>query len=111
MRREELYVADLADNTRAIREYLDGVSREQWDQDRLRRDAVLYLTTAKQTSSPRDLQDVAFSEVHTQIRAADVPGGGEPLAEAQHGGCGIDSGHAGTPVCGGTCGCPSLTWR
>ena len=32
MRREELYVADLADNTRAIREYLDGVSREQWDQ-------------------------------------------------------------------------------
>ena len=42
MRREELYVADLADNTRAIREYLDGVSREQWDQDRLRRDAVLY---------------------------------------------------------------------
>lgn len=42
MRREELYVADLADNTRAIQEYLDGVSREQWDQDRLRRDAVLY---------------------------------------------------------------------
>ena len=42
MRREELYVADLADNTRAIRDYLDGVSREQWDQDRLRRDAVLY---------------------------------------------------------------------
>jgi len=42
MRREELYVADLADNTRAIREYLDGVSREQWDQDQLRRDAVLY---------------------------------------------------------------------
>ncbi len=42
MRREELYVADLADNTRAIQDYVDGVSREQWDQDRLRRDAVLY---------------------------------------------------------------------
>ena len=42
MRREELYVSDLADNTRAIRDYLDGVSREQWDQNRLRRDAVLY---------------------------------------------------------------------
>jgi uncharacterized protein with HEPN domain len=42
MRREELYVADLADNTRAIRDYLDGISREQWDKDRLRRDAVLY---------------------------------------------------------------------
>ena len=34
MRRDELYIADLADNARAIREYLDGISREQWDQDR-----------------------------------------------------------------------------
>jgi uncharacterized protein with HEPN domain len=42
MRREDLYVADLVDNTRAVREYLDGVSREQWDRDRVRRDAVLY---------------------------------------------------------------------
>ena len=42
MRLEELYVADFADNTRAISEYLDGVSRVQWDQDPLRRDAVLY---------------------------------------------------------------------
>jgi uncharacterized protein with HEPN domain len=43
MRRDELYVADLVDNTRAIREYLDGIiSREQWDQDRVRRDAVVY---------------------------------------------------------------------
>ena len=43
MRRDELYVAaDLVDNTRAIREYLDGISREQRDQDRVRRDAVVY---------------------------------------------------------------------
>ena len=42
MRRDELYIADLADNARAIREYLDGISREQWDQDRVRRDAVVY---------------------------------------------------------------------
>ena len=42
MRRDELYIADLVDNTRAIREYLDGISREQWDQDRVRRDAVVY---------------------------------------------------------------------
>jgi len=41
MRRNELYVADLVDNTRAVREYLEGISREQWDQDRVRRDAVL----------------------------------------------------------------------
>lgn len=41
MRRDELYVADLVDNTRAIREYLDGIiSREQWDQDRVRRDGT-----------------------------------------------------------------------
>jgi hypothetical protein len=30
----------LVDNTRAVREYLDGISREQWD--RVRRDAVVY---------------------------------------------------------------------
>jgi uncharacterized protein with HEPN domain len=42
MRHDELYVADLVDGTRAIREYLDGVSREHWDEDRVLRDAVLY---------------------------------------------------------------------
>ena len=42
MRRDELYMADLVDNTQAVLEYLDGISRGQWDQDRLRRDAVLY---------------------------------------------------------------------
>jgi uncharacterized protein with HEPN domain len=42
MRREELYVADLVDNARVVQEYLAGVSRDRWDQDRVLRDAVLY---------------------------------------------------------------------
>jgi uncharacterized protein with HEPN domain len=42
MRHDELYVADLIDSTRAVREYLDGISREHWDEDRVLRDAVLY---------------------------------------------------------------------
>jgi uncharacterized protein with HEPN domain len=42
MRRDELYVADLVDSTRVVREYLDGISREQWDEDRVLRDAILY---------------------------------------------------------------------
>jgi hypothetical protein len=40
MRHDELYVADLVDSTRAVREYLDGISRKQWDDDRVLRDAV-----------------------------------------------------------------------
>jgi hypothetical protein len=35
MRHDELYVADLVDSTRAVREYPDGISREQWDEDRV----------------------------------------------------------------------------
>jgi hypothetical protein len=42
MRRDDLYVADLVDTTRAIREYLDSTGRAQWDEDRVLRDAVLY---------------------------------------------------------------------
>jgi uncharacterized protein with HEPN domain len=42
MQRDALYVADLVDSTRAIRDYLDGIRREQWDEDRVLRDAVLY---------------------------------------------------------------------
>jgi hypothetical protein len=42
MRHDELYVADLVDSTRAVCEYLDGISRERWDGDRVLRDAVLY---------------------------------------------------------------------
>ena len=40
MRREELYLADLVDNTRAVRRYLDGMTRERWDADGMLRDAV-----------------------------------------------------------------------
>jgi uncharacterized protein with HEPN domain len=42
MRRNSLYLADLVDSTRAIRDYLDGIGRERWDEDRVLRDAVLY---------------------------------------------------------------------
>lgn len=42
MRREELYLADLVDNARAVQEYLAGVARNRWDEDRVLRDAVLY---------------------------------------------------------------------
>ena len=41
MRREELYLAGLVDNARAVRRYLDGVARERWDEDSVLRDAVL----------------------------------------------------------------------
>jgi uncharacterized protein with HEPN domain len=69
MRRDELYVADLIDNTRAVREYLDGVSREQWDQDR---DAVLYrLLLLGETASalPDVLRDRYPDVAWRQIRA------------------------------------------
>jgi len=72
MRRDELYVADLVDNTRAIREYLDGVSREQWDQDRVRRDAVVYrLLLLGETASalPDILRDRYPNVAWRQIRA------------------------------------------
>src|ERR1700761_6830934 len=42
MRREELYLADLIDNARAVCRYLDGVTRERWDAEDILRDAVLY---------------------------------------------------------------------
>ena len=42
MRREELHLADLIDNARAVRGYLDGVTRERWDAEDILRDAVLY---------------------------------------------------------------------
>jgi uncharacterized protein with HEPN domain len=72
MRREELYVADLADNVRTIQEYLAGVSREQWDQDRLRRDAVLYrllLLGEIASALPDDFRDNYPEVAWRQIRA------------------------------------------
>ena len=55
MRREELYLADLIDNARAVRGYLDGVTRERWDAEDILRDAVLYrmlLLSALAISAP-----------------------------------------------------------
>ncbi len=40
MRREELYLADLIDNARAVRGYLDGVTRERWDAEDILRAAA-----------------------------------------------------------------------
>jgi uncharacterized protein with HEPN domain len=42
MQRDSLYIADLVESTRTVRDYLDGIRREQWDEDRVLRDAVLY---------------------------------------------------------------------
>ena len=42
MQRDALYIADLEESTRTVRDYLDGIRREQWDEDRVLRDAVLY---------------------------------------------------------------------
>jgi uncharacterized protein with HEPN domain len=60
MRREELYLADLLDNARAVRGYLDGVTRERWDTDGMLRDAVLYrmmLLGEIASALPDDLRD------------------------------------------------------
>ena len=70
MRREELYLADLIDNARAVRGYLDGVTRERWDAEDILRDAVLYrmLLLGEITSAlPDELRarypDVAWRQV------------------------------------------------
>jgi uncharacterized protein with HEPN domain len=72
MRREELYVADLVDNARAVQEYLDGVTRERWDTDRVLRDAVLYrmlLLGEIASALPDDLRDRYPDVAWRQIRA------------------------------------------
>lgn len=72
MPREELYVADLVDNARAVREYLDGVTRERWDADRVLRDAVLYrmlLLGEIASTLPDDLRDRYPDVAWRQIRA------------------------------------------
>jgi hypothetical protein len=45
MQRDALYIADLVESTRTVRDYLDGMSRERWDNDRVLRDAVLLLAS------------------------------------------------------------------
>lgn len=72
MRHDELYVADLVDSTRAIREYLDGISRERWDEDRVLRDAVLYrllLLGEIASALPDALRDRYPDVAWRQIRA------------------------------------------
>jgi uncharacterized protein with HEPN domain len=72
MRREELYLADLIDNTRTVRGYLDGVSRERWDADGMLRDAVLYrvmLPGEIASALPDDFRDRHPDVAWRQIRA------------------------------------------
>lgn len=72
MRREELYLADLVDNTRAVRGYLAGVTRERWDADGMLRDAVLYrmpLLGEIASALPDDLRDLHPEVAWRQIRA------------------------------------------
>ena len=72
MRHDELYVADLVDSTRAVREYLDGISREHWDEDRVLRDAVLYrllLLGEIASALPDALRDRYPDVAWRQIRA------------------------------------------
>src|SRR5580704_9676314 len=72
MRHDELYVADLVDSARAVREYLDGVSREHWDEDRVLRDAVLYrllLLGEIASALPDALRDRYPDVAWRQIRA------------------------------------------
>jgi len=72
MRRDELYLADFVDNVRAVQEYLDGVTRERWDSDRVLRDAVLYrmlLLGEIASSLPDDLRDRYPEVAWRQIRA------------------------------------------
>jgi uncharacterized protein with HEPN domain len=42
MQRDALYVADLVESSRTVRGSLDGIRREQWDEDQVLRDAALY---------------------------------------------------------------------
>jgi uncharacterized protein with HEPN domain len=72
MRREELYLADLIDNARAVRGYLDGVTRERWDAEDILRDAVLYrmlLLGEIASALPDELKDRYPDVAWRQIRA------------------------------------------
>jgi uncharacterized protein with HEPN domain len=72
MRREELYLADLIDNARAVRGYLDGVTRERWDAEDILRDAVLYrmlLLGEIASALPDELRDHYPDVAWRQVRA------------------------------------------
>ncbi len=72
MPREELYIADLVDNVRAVREYLHEVTRERWHADRVLRDAVPYrmlLLGEIASALPDDLRDRYPDVAWRQVRA------------------------------------------
>jgi uncharacterized protein with HEPN domain len=72
MRRDELYLADLIDDARAVRGYLDDVTRERWDADSMLRGAVLYrmlLLGEIASALPDDLRDRHPEVAWRQIRA------------------------------------------
>jgi len=72
MRRDELYVADLVDSARTVLEYMQGISRQQWDEDRVLRDAVLYrllLLGEIASALPDSLRDRYPDVAWRQIRA------------------------------------------
>jgi hypothetical protein len=58
MRHDELYVADLVDSTRAVREYLDGISREHWDRG----------GAAERSGGQLELQDTRELAPHLQAQ-------------------------------------------
>ena len=77
MRREELYLADLIDNARAVRGYLDGVTRERWDAEDILRDAVLYrmlllgeIASALPESEPTSLRQAPMAGVRQSSRVS-----------------------------------------
>jgi uncharacterized protein with HEPN domain len=72
MRREELYLADLIDNARAVRGYLDGVTPERRDAEGILRDAVLYrmlLLGEIASALPDELRDRYPDVAWRQVRA------------------------------------------
>lgn len=83
MRHDELYVADLVDSTRAVREYLDGISREHWDEDRVLRDAVLYrlLLLGEIASALPDALRDRYPDVAWRLSDACLPEPGQPRRE------------------------------
>jgi len=72
MQRDALYIADLVESTRTVRDYLDGIRRERWDEDRVLRDAVLYrllLLGEIASALPDSLRDRYPDVAWRQIRA------------------------------------------
>jgi uncharacterized protein with HEPN domain len=78
------YLADLIDNARAVRGYLDSVTRERWDAEDILRDAVLYrmlLLGEIAAALPDELRDrypdVAWRQIRAFSRVSIEPGPAE----------------------------------